>query len=285
MIKYIRAVIVCLLLIINLSCMGLMVLLLALLNMLTLGLLQNSFDVFVNTLYRIWVKGNKFCLIVILGVEIDPILIKKQKWTVMICNHQSWMDILLLQILFVDTLPPLKFFMKQSLIWVPFVGVVAKLLNYPFIKRYSVSEVKRNPKLKMHNEQSMTHACKQLLQQPTALVNFLEGTRFTVEKHKIKSSSYKFLLPAHSKGLGHVFTAWFQVRPNLCNVAIKYNHADPSFAVWLLGGIRKVEVFCQVIDFDDDWVSDGSSGFKLKLQKMVNKIWQNKDHWLEFGGK
>src|SRR3989338_3902774 len=38
-------------------------------------------------------------------------------WYFVICNHQSWMDILTLQRIFNRKIPILKFFMKKQLIW------------------------------------------------------------------------------------------------------------------------------------------------------------------------
>ena len=46
-----------------------------------------------------------------------------RSWYLVNCNHQSWVDILVLQHLFNRRIPLLKFFLKQQLIWVPIMGL------------------------------------------------------------------------------------------------------------------------------------------------------------------
>ena len=50
-------------------------------------------------------------------------------------NHQSWVDILVLQYVLNRRIQPLKFFLKQELIWVPVIGLAWWALGFPFMKR------------------------------------------------------------------------------------------------------------------------------------------------------
>lgn len=52
-------------------------------------------------------------------------------------NHQSWVDIMVLQYVLNKRIRPLKFFLKQELIWVPVIGLAWWALGFPFMKRYS----------------------------------------------------------------------------------------------------------------------------------------------------
>ncbi|WP_183140202.1 acetyltransferase, partial [Pseudomonas syringae] len=52
-------------------------------------------------------------------------------------NHQSWVDIMVLQYVLNRRIRPLKFFLKQELIWVPVIGLAWWALGFPFMKRYS----------------------------------------------------------------------------------------------------------------------------------------------------
>ena len=52
-----------------------------------------------------------------------------------ISNHQSWVDIPALVQAFNRKTPYFKFFLKQELIWVPFLGLAFWALDYPFMKR------------------------------------------------------------------------------------------------------------------------------------------------------
>ena len=50
-------------------------------------------------------------------------------------NHQSWVDIMVLQYVLNRRIRPLKFFLKQELIWVPVIGLAWWALGFPFMKR------------------------------------------------------------------------------------------------------------------------------------------------------
>ena len=62
--------------------------------------------------------------------------LNRSDWYLVIANHQSWVDILVLQRIFHRKIPFLKFFLKQELIWFPLLGQAWWALDFPFIKRY-----------------------------------------------------------------------------------------------------------------------------------------------------
>ncbi len=55
-------------------------------------------------------------------------------WYLVSRNHQSWVDILVLQHLLNRRIPLLKFFLKQQLIWVPVIGLAWWALDFPFMR-------------------------------------------------------------------------------------------------------------------------------------------------------
>ncbi|HYJ99763.1 MAG TPA: 1-acyl-sn-glycerol-3-phosphate acyltransferase, partial [Burkholderiaceae bacterium] len=56
-------------------------------------------------------------------------------WYLVTSNHQSWVDILVLQRIFHGRVPFLKFFLKRELIWVPVIGLAWWALDFPFMSR------------------------------------------------------------------------------------------------------------------------------------------------------
>ncbi len=46
--------------------------------------------------------------------------LSKKNWYLLICNHRSWADIVVLCVLFRKHIPMNKYFLKQQLAWVPF---------------------------------------------------------------------------------------------------------------------------------------------------------------------
>ena len=124
-----------------------------------------------------------------------------------ISNHQSWVDIPALIQAFNRKTPYFKFFLKKELIWVPFLGLAFWALDYPFMKRYSKAFLDRNPHLKGKDLEITRQACEKFQGIPVTVVNFLEGTRFTVDKHRNQQSPYRHLLKPKAGGVAFVLAA------------------------------------------------------------------------------
>ena len=54
-------------------------------------------------------------------------------WYLVNCNHQSWVDIFVLQHSLNRRIPLLKFFLKQELFYVPVIGLAWWALDFPFM--------------------------------------------------------------------------------------------------------------------------------------------------------
>ena len=92
--------------------------------------------------------------------------------------------------------------MKHSLIYIPFAGLACYALGMPFLRRFPKEKLLKNPKLRNKDIQTTKAACKRLIDFPTTLINFVEGSRFTAEKAKVARSPYKYLLPPKVASLG-----------------------------------------------------------------------------------
>ncbi|MEZ7829446.1 acetyltransferase, partial [Brachymonas denitrificans] len=67
-----------------------------------------------------------------------------KSWYLVISNHQSWVDILVLQTILNRRAPFLKFFIKHELIYVPVIGLVWWALDFPFMKRGGAATVQQD---------------------------------------------------------------------------------------------------------------------------------------------
>ena len=97
-------------------------------------------DILLNGCADNWVRMNNliqriFCNIRwhVFGLE----SLKPRDWYLVVANHQSWVDILVLQNIFHKKIPMLKFFLKKELFWFPIMGQAWWALDFPFMKRYS----------------------------------------------------------------------------------------------------------------------------------------------------
>ena len=122
-------------------------------------------------------------------------------WYLVVSNHQSWVDILVLQRVFYHRIPFLKFFLKKELIWVPVLGFAWWALDFPFMKRYSGAFLRKYPHLKGKDIEITKKACQKFSTMPVSVMNFLEGTRFI--SGETRPTAVALYLPAAAQGRGH----------------------------------------------------------------------------------
>jgi 1-acyl-sn-glycerol-3-phosphate acyltransferase len=195
-------------------------------------------------------------------------------WYLVSSNHQSWVDILVLQRVFHGRIPFLKFFLKQELIWVPVIGLAWWALDFPFMKRGKGSGARQND-LKTTRE-----ACEKFKLIPTTVINFVEGTRFTPAKHAAQQSPYRHLLKPKIGGLGIALAAMGEQFEALLDVTIVYPHGAPTFWHLLCGQIDAVTVRVQQRAIPAEVLGGDPIGDKVYRQQIstwVEQQWIDKD--------
>jgi 1-acyl-sn-glycerol-3-phosphate acyltransferase len=98
-------------------------------------------------------------------------------WYLVLSNHQSWVDIPVLQKTFNRRIPFLRFFLKKQLIWVPVLGLAWWALDFPFMQRHSKQTLELHPELRSQDKEATRKACERFRQSPVSVMNFVEGTR------------------------------------------------------------------------------------------------------------
>ncbi len=232
-----------------------------------------------------WVDFNNFNLWLVHNPKIEATGLDKLengKWYVVVSNHQSWVDILILQKLLLRRIPFLKFFLKQELIWVPLMGLAWWALDFPFMKRYSSSFVKKNPHLKGKDIEITRKACAKFQTIPVSIVNFMEGTRFTPHKHQRQNSPFNHLLRPKAGGIAFVLSSMGTMITGIVNVTIAYPQGPKTFWQYLCGEVKEVKVNVEVIPVSDEIIGDyyEDETFRERFQNWVNELWVNKDRKL-----
>ncbi|MHA3891137.1 acyltransferase [Acinetobacter sp. GXMZU3951] len=198
----------------------------------------------------------------------------------MTCNHQSWVDTTVNQYFGLTRMPLTRFFTKWELIFIPFVGQAFKILGFPMMKRHSKEEIAKNPELKSRDLEEARKACQQLLSQPFTLLNYLEGTRFTPEKHKQQNSPYQHLLKPKAGGLALALNILGDQIDALVDMTIVYPDGAPGYSDFWLGEVSHIAVNLRKIDIPD-WVLGGNyeedENYRERFQDWVDQLWKEKD--------
>ena len=215
-----------------------------------------------------------------------------EEWYLVISNHQSWVDILVLQRVFNRKIPFLKFFLKKELIWVPFIGIAWWALDFPFMRRYSKAFLAKNPHLKGKDLETTKKACEKFQHKPVSVMNFIEGTRFTQQKWQQSGEFYSKLLPPKAGGIAFVLSAMGERLTRLVDVTIHYPEGTPSYWDFVSGKVSNIDVHIKTVLIDDLFTKGifSASFFddaeqKKIFQEWLNQMWQNKNAELESMGQ
>lgn len=196
-----------------------------------------------------------------------------------LCNHQSWVDIPVLQKVFNRRIPFLRFFLKSQLIWVPLLGPAWWALDFPFMKRYSKETLARRPQLQGKDMAATRRACEKFRHMPVSVMNFAEGTRFTRAKHDAQSSPYRHLLRPKAGGLAFVLDAMGDALHAVVDVTIVYPAGAGSMMDLIAGRVRDIRVHVRELPIDarlrGDYERDAD--FREHFQAWVNALWGDKD--------
>ena len=245
-----------------------------------------SISVFCNFMMYCWCEGLALLL------RLNPWLkwdveglegLNKKNWYLLISNHHSWADIVVLCVLFRKHIPMNKYFLKQQLAWVPFIGLACWALDMPFMRRYSRGYLLRHPERRGRDVETTRRSCEKFRAHPTTIVNFVEGSRFTEEKQQQTRSPYQNLLAPKAAGIAMALNVLGSQFDKLLNVTLCYpeNNQKPFYDM-LSGRLTRVVVRVSLEtvteELHGDYVND--KNFKRRFQRWLNRLWEEKDRQL-----
>ena len=115
-----------------------------------------------------------------------------------VCNHQSWVDIPSLQKVFNRRIPFMRFFLKSELIWVPLLGPAWWALDFPFMKRHSRQQLEARPELRGKDREAGDAACLRKVPPPARVDHELHrGHAFHPGQARCRVTVYE---PAAAQG-------------------------------------------------------------------------------------
>ena len=204
----------------------------------------------------------------------------KNSWYMVTCNHQSWVDILVLQHLLNRRIPLLKFFLKQQLIWVPVMGLAWWALDFPFMRRHSEEYLKQHPEMRGKDQETTRKACEKFALMPTSVMNFTEGTRFTLAKHARQQSPYVHLLKPKAGGMALALNAMGDKFQAVLDLTIVYPDGIPTFWQFLQGKVRRITVRARLLPIPQQLINadyGGDPAVRAAFQAWVQQLWREKD--------
>jgi len=197
-----------------------------------------------------------------------------------LANHQSWVDIPVLQRVFNRRIPLLRFFLKSQLIRVPVLGLAWWSLDFPFMKRYSKEQVARRPDLAGRDLQATRKACRKFRDLPVSVMNFVEGTRFEPAKHAKQGAPHDHLLKPRSGGIAFVLDAMKGAIDTLVDVTVVYPRGGGELGALMAGEIPEIVVDVRSFPVPDELLAgtyQDDPEFRRRFQDWLNELWTEKD--------
>jgi len=225
-------------------------------------IVKNGSGKLIDRIYRAAVKIDTFWLESILGLNIEisghsPS--NRNEKLLVISNHQSWFDIFILQSAVTGKGPLLKFLVKRALVYVPVIGWICLALNFPLLNR-SPDKVKRRL-----DYDSVASAAIQLRESPVALLNFVEGTRFTEKKKAEQNSPYEVLLKPRSGGLKIMMDNLPEAK--ILDITLIYPNDQLSFWQCLSGRLKTIKVH----------INEHHMNEFVDINNELEALWRSKD--------
>lgn len=214
-----------------------------------------------------------------------PAELRRDGCYLVLCNHQSWVDILVLQRCFNRRLPLLRFFLKRQLIWVPVLGLCWWALDFPFMHRASREEVARRPELRGRDLESARRACEKFRDLPVAMMSFPEGTRRAGAKRR-KRGEHEHLLKPKAGGVGQVLYALGDELDACVDVTLVYEgpggSSDEAPTLWDLvkGDLERIRIHAEAVPLPASLLGKNFTedlAAREALQAWVGERWGKKD--------
>lgn len=198
-----------------------------------------------------------------------------------VSNHQSWLDIVILQHVFNRKIPFLRFFLKSQLLYVPLLGGAWWALGYPFMKRYSKAYFEKHPERKGEDLKTARASLQKFKGRPVAILNFLEGTRFTPQKHEQQGAPYQNLLLPKAGGMALTIQTLQSQIHKILDVTLVYPDGVVSLWAAFNGKLSRVKVHVREIAIPEFFYQgryENDAEVRSQIQSWIHQLWQEKDN-------
>ena len=201
----------------------------------------------------------------------------------LIANHLSWVDIIVLFRVFQGRMAFIRFFLKQELIWFPILGQACWALEFPFMKRYSTEYLKEHPEKRGEDLATTRRACQRYRHVPVTIANFSEGTRFSEEKREEQDSPYRHLLRPRVGGIAYVLASLGDQLDAVIDVTLAYS-SEPTMWAFVTGKMKTIYVRVRRLDVPAEFLTAGITEpgpLRDRFKSWIEELWRQKDATLD----
>lgn len=278
-----RALVLLVFLPLNLALWGTLVFLAGLVKLLTIGRARRKVILAAAWFGERWVATNNRMFDRMLDTRWDirgMEGVRHDAHTLVISNHVSWVDIFAVLRAFHGRAPLIRFFLKHTLIWAPVAGQAAWALEFPFMRRHSPEYLAQHPEKRGQDLETTRRACARYRDLPLPILNYVEGTRFTRDKHDEQQSPYRYLLRPRVGGIAFVVASLADQLDAIYDVTLVYPRRDVTMwdfisnrLPWIIVQGRRLDV---PAEFRTAAITEPGEA-RDRFKEWVGEIWKEKD--------
>jgi 1-acyl-sn-glycerol-3-phosphate acyltransferase len=249
--------------------------------------LRTRIILYIVSLAERWAAGNNTILQRFVGLTWDiegvPDTLPKDGRFLIISNHVSLVDIVVLFRIFQDRMAFIRFFLKQELIWFPILGQACWALEFPFMKRYTSEYLQQHPEKRGEDLATTRRACQRYRHVPVAIANFVEGTRFSEAKRRAQDSPYRHLLRPRVGGISYVLASLGDQLDAVIDVTIAYP-GPPGLWPLVTGKLNPIRVRARQLEVPEEFITAAITepgAARDRFKSWINQRWKEKDDLLE----
>ncbi|HEX8172881.1 MAG TPA: acyltransferase [Thermoanaerobaculia bacterium] len=278
-----RGLSITLMLLVNLLLWGTPVLLGGVVKFFTFGPIRRKVIVFLTSLGDRWAAGNDRIFDSMLSTRweiagVDGL--RRDGRYLIVSNHVSWVDIFAVFRAFHGRTPFIRFFLKQELIWFPIVGQACWALDFPFMRRYTPEYLERHPEKRGTDLETTRIACRRYRKIPVTILNYVEGTRFSRDKHEDQQSPYRYLLRPRPGGVSFVLASLGEQLDGVIDVTIVYPKHDVTMWSFVTNRVPRIVVDARLLDVPPEFFSPAiteAGQARERFKVWLEEVWREKD--------
>nr|MDQ3284007.1 acetyltransferase [Acidobacteriota bacterium] len=207
--------------------------------------------------------------------------IRRDGHYLVISNHISWVDIFAAQrALRLAHAPLFRFFLKHTLAWSPLVGQAAWALEFPFMRRYSPEYLQQHPEKRGRDLETTRIACERYRDIPVTILNYVEGTRFSLEKQDEQQSPYRYLLRPRVGGIAFVLASMGDQLEAIYDLTVVYPEGDVTMLDFITNRLPWIHVEARRLEIPREFATPAvtvAGPERESFKVWVEELWREKD--------
>jgi 1-acyl-sn-glycerol-3-phosphate acyltransferase len=234
-----------------------------------------------------WVAGNNAIADMLLPTKWEITGIEGTRYDgryLIISNHISWVDIFAVQRAFHGHAAFIRFFLKHQLIWSPILGQACAALEFPFMHRYSPEHLAKHPEKRGKDLETARRLCRRYRFIPVAILNFVEGTRFSRDKHADQDSPYRHLLRPRVGGVAFALASLGENLDAMFDVTVAYPRHDITMWEFVTGRVETIAVHARRLDVPAEFMTSAVTepgDVRERFKVWIDQLWREKDAQLD----